>query len=136
MISFSQNLLNGGMSVMALKSFQGKTLEELQNTPIGTLTSLQKAFVDEHTVPKKKEEAPGFFGKAALLAKAAVGGVKERMDNFSCDVTLAMVRQSMKDKENASLNKEMALANLDILLKHGKITRDEYDATLEEMVDA
>ena len=44
-----------------------------------------------------------------------------------------MVRQSIRDKEKSALNKEMALANLDILRKHNEISQDEYEAALEEL---
>jgi hypothetical protein len=120
--------------VMAPKAkYTGRTIEALKKAQLSTYTGEEMEFFNKELNKKAEKTEPGIFGKAALLAKAALNNVSEKVESFSTDITLAMVRQSIRDKEKSALNKEMALANLDILRKHNEISQDEYEAALEEL---
>ena len=122
------------VSTMAPKAkYTGRTFEALKKAQLSTYTGEEMEFFNAQLNKKAEKTEPGIFGKAALLAKAAINNVSEKVENFSSDITLAMIRQSIRDKEKSALNKEMALANLDILRKHNEITQDEYEAALEEL---
>lgn len=123
--------------VMAGKEkYTGRTIEVLKKAQLSTYTGEEMEFFNKHQNKKAEKEEPGFFGKAKLLAKAAVNNVSEKVESFSTDITLAMIRQSVRDKEKSALNKEMALANLNILRKHNEISQEEYEAALEELTEA
>jgi DNA-directed RNA polymerase len=120
-------------TVMPKVKYTGRTFEALKKAQLSTYTGEEMEFFNKELAKKTEKTEPGLFGKAALLAKAAINNVSEKVESFSTDITLAMVRQSIRDKEKSALNKEMALANLDILRKHNEISQDEYEAALEEL---
>ena len=116
-----------------MAKYTGRQIELLRKATLATYTGEEMEYFNKVQATKKEKDEPGFFGKVGLLAQASLNKVSEVKTDIATNITLALVRQNIRNKTEECLSKEMAIANLDILRKHGKISQEEYEATLEEM---
>jgi hypothetical protein len=115
------------------QKYSGRDLNALRKAPLSSYTGEEMEFFNKEISKPVKSEEPSFLGKIGLLGRAVITTAKEKVENVGEEISMKMIRQAVIEHEDKEITKACAIANLNILKAHGKITEEEHKIAMDKI---